>query len=66
MPRELDLLGLYVPSLLVLFVGSMPVYWLLDGALAHAGCYRHVWHIDLFRLCLFVILFGSVGLYLFR
>jgi len=66
MPRELDLLGIYVPSLLVALVVTMIVYWPLDGLLARAGLYRWVWHIDLFRTCLFIIMFGSFGIYLYR
>jgi hypothetical protein len=66
MPREVDFSGVYVPSLLVAFVVVLPVFWLLDGALARAGVYRWVWHIDLFRLCLFVVMFGSLGLYWYR
>jgi hypothetical protein len=66
MPREVDLSGVYVPSLLVAFVLALPVFWLLDGMLARAGVYRWVWHIDLFRLCLFVVMFGSLGLYWYR
>jgi len=66
MPREVDLSGVYVPSLLVAFVVVLPVFWLLDGMLARAGAYRWVWHIDLFRLCLFVVMFGTLGLYWYR
>jgi hypothetical protein len=66
MPRELDILGIYVPSLLVALIAMMPVYWVLDGALARTGFYRWVWHIDLFRMCLFIVLFGMSGLYLYR
>lgn len=66
MPREVDLSGVYVPSLLVAFVVVLPLFWLLDGVLARAGAYRWVWHIDLFRLCLFVVMFGVLGLYWYR
>jgi hypothetical protein len=66
MPREVDLLGIYMPSLLIVLLAAMPVFWIIDGLLARAGCYRRVWHIDLFRLCCFVILFASCGLYLYR
>jgi hypothetical protein len=66
MPRELDILGIYVPSLLVALIVMMPVYWVLDGVLARTGFYRWVWHIDLFRMCLFIVLFGLLGLYFYR
>ncbi len=65
MPRELDVAGVYFPSLLLALFITMPVYWVVDGMLARLGCYRWVWHIDLFRLCLFIIMFGGLGLYLY-
>jgi protein AaeX len=66
MPREVDVLGVYFPSLLIAFLGVVPVFLLLDGVLARLGCYRWVWHIDVFRLSLFLALFCSVGLYWYR
>jgi len=66
MPRELDLMGVYFPSLLVALLILLPVYWVLDGVLAKVGLYRWVWHADLFRLSLFVVMFGTAGIYLYR
>src|SRR5579871_1410048 len=56
-PRELDIAGIYVPSLLIALIVTLPVYWLLDGVIARAGLYKWTWHVDLFRLCLFVVMF---------
>jgi hypothetical protein len=66
MPREIDILGVYVPSLLIALLATMPVYWLLDVLLAKLGVYRWVWHIDLFRLGVFVVMFTVWGNYLYR
>ncbi len=66
MPREVDVLGVYFPSLVLLFLALMPLFWLIDGALARIGCYRWVWHVDLFRLCLFFVTFCSLGIYWYR
>ncbi|MGH8505519.1 MAG: DUF1656 domain-containing protein [Stenotrophobium sp.] len=66
MPREFALAGIYFPTLLALFVGAAAIYWLLDGLLARWGLYRYVWHPPLFRFALFVCLFGSVGLLVYR
>jgi hypothetical protein len=66
MPRELTLFGIFFPSLLVAFLIVIPLYWLLDGMLARTGFYTQVWHIGLFRLALFVIMFGALGLYFYR
>jgi len=66
MPRELDLLGVYVPSLLAVLLLSVALFWVLDGVIARSGVYRWVWHIDLFRLALFVIMFATLGNCLYR
>ena len=66
MPREIALMGIYFPSLLAAFVITMPVYWIIDGLLAKAGLYGWVWHVDLFRFSLFVVMFGSLGARLYR
>ena len=62
MPRELSLFGIYVPTLLAAFPVAALVYLLLDMALARGGAYRWVWHIDLFRVGLFALIFGVLGL----
>ena len=62
MPHELEFQGIFFPTLLPMLVLSAIVYWLLDGVLARSGFYRHVWHASLFRMCLFVCLFGALGL----
>jgi len=66
MPRELDVFGVYVPSLLAVLLLSVTAFWVIDGVIARSGMYRFVWHIDLFRLALFVIMFGTLGGYLYR
>ena len=60
------MMGIYFPSLLVALLFTMPVYWTIDGLLAKAGLYRWVWHIDMFRLSLFIVMFGCIGLYMYR
>ena len=62
MPRELSLFGIYVPTLLAAFPVATVVYLLLDGVLARVGAYRWIWHIDLFRVALFALIFGMLGL----
>ncbi|WP_336489888.1 DUF1656 domain-containing protein [Methylobacterium nigriterrae] len=60
MTGELDLYGVFVPSLaawmLLAFAISLP----LRRALAWAGFYRLVWHRPLFDLALYVVLLGAV------
>lgn len=62
MPREFDLAGILFPGLLPLLVACAALTWLLDGLLARFELYRHIWHPPLFRLALFVCLFGGAGL----
>ena len=65
MPRELAIFGVYVPFLFAVFVVVLGVYWLVDGVLARWGCYECVWHVDLFRVCLFISLFSGAGLLIY-
>ena len=66
MPREIELAGFYMPSLLPLFVAAAAVLWLLDSLLGRFGVYSRVWHPPLFRLSLFVCLFGAPALLIYR
>ncbi|WP_049623359.1 DUF1656 domain-containing protein [Frateuria defendens] len=64
MPREFALMGVLFPGLLPMFLGSLVLMLLLDHVFARTGLYRQVWHPSLFRLALFVCLFGTAGLFL--
>ncbi len=65
MPREIALGDALVPGLLLLFLGMLAFLWLLDWIAGRFGLYRHVWHPSLFRLAVFVAVFGGLGLLLF-
>ncbi len=65
MPREIVLGDALVPGLLPLFLVMLALLWLLDGVAGRFGLYRHVWHPPLFRVAVFVALFGGLGLLLF-
>jgi hypothetical protein len=60
MTGELDIYGVFVPSLaawmLVAFLISLVARWVL----AWTGFYRLVWHRPLFDLALYVVLLGCV------
>ncbi|TXI90136.1 MAG: DUF1656 domain-containing protein [Cupriavidus sp.] len=62
MPREIDLFGLYAPTLLLVFLAAVVAQWLIDGLLGRLGLFTHLWHPSLFRLSLFVCLFGGAAL----
>lgn len=62
LPREFAFHGVYMPTLTVLFILAALVCWGLDRVLASCGVYRFTWHPALFRVCLFVCLFGGFSL----
>jgi protein AaeX len=62
MPVEIDICGFFAPILLLVFVGCVVVFVVLDLLLAKLGVYRLAWHAGLFRLALFVVLFCGVAL----
>ncbi|RXR04266.1 DUF1656 domain-containing protein [Pseudoxanthomonas composti] len=62
LPAEISLGGVYVPGLLVLAAGLFVLFWLLDGLAGRLGLYRYAWHPPLFRLGLYVCVFGLMGL----
>ncbi|MBB3226327.1 hypothetical protein FHW69_000917 [Luteibacter sp. Sphag1AF] len=65
MPREIALGDALVPGILVLFVLTLAILWLLDWLAGRYGLYRLVWHPPLFRLALFVCVFGAIAFTLF-
>ena len=63
MLREIPLFGALVPSPMLDFLASVPVFLVIDRIGLSLGLYRLVWHPPLVRLALFVgILFG-LGLF---
>jgi uncharacterized membrane protein len=66
MPREFALLDALVPTLFLAFLVSIVIQTLLDRIMGRYGVYRHVWHPPLFRLSVFVCIFGTCGLLILR
>ena len=66
MPRETALAGVLMPGLLPVFIGCLLLMWMIDSLIGRYGLYRFVWHPPLFRLAVFVGLFGVAGLLLLR
>ncbi|WP_394781040.1 DUF1656 domain-containing protein [Undibacterium sp.] len=64
MPREIALFDALVPTLLLVFVAAMLLQVVLDRVFAYLGVYRYVWHAGLFRVALFVCVFGGLALLL--
>jgi hypothetical protein len=59
--QEVDLYGVFVPSLLVCAVLAYAVTAILTRLLARTGFYRLVWHRALFDMALFVIVWGGTA-----
>jgi protein AaeX len=62
MLREISLFGAGVPSLLLCFLATIPLFVLVDRVASPLGLYRIVWHPPLVRLALFVSLFSALVL----
>lgn len=62
MPREFALLDALVPTLLLAFLLSIALQAVFDKIFARLGLYRHVWHPPLFRVSVFVCIFGILSL----
>ena len=66
MPREVALFGLYLPSLTLLFLLTLPPAWALDRLFAWRGLYRHAWHPTLLRVSLFTCLYCALALTIYH
>ncbi|HEY0334826.1 MAG TPA: DUF1656 domain-containing protein [Stenotrophomonas sp.] len=64
MPREIAFAGTLLPGLMVLFLAMVGVFWAADAVAGRYHLYRYVWHPALFRIAIFVLLFGSAALLL--
>jgi hypothetical protein len=60
MMEEIDLYGVFIPSLLVWMVFAFVVLLLLRRVLTALGVYTYVWHRPLFDIALYVIMVGVV------
>lgn len=65
MPREIAIADALVPGILLVYLGCLLVLWIVDTIVGRYGLYRYVWHPSLFRVAVFFVLFGAVGLLLY-
>jgi len=66
MPHEVALFDLLLPSLFLAFVASAVLQVLVDRLLGWSGVYGRIWHPPLFRLSIFICIFGVIGLLMLR
>ncbi|MDS9470184.1 DUF1656 domain-containing protein [Paracoccus sp. MBLB3053] len=65
MMHQIDLYGVFIPTLAVLALGAALVHFPLRRALTKLGFYRFVWHRPLFDLALYICILG-VGLMILK
>ncbi len=61
MRPELDLYGIYVPTLAVVALGAYFANVMAQRLLARAGFYRLVWHRPLFDAAMYFCIFGAAA-----
>ena len=59
-------LGIQIPALIVIFLCAGLIQVLLNKVLANLGVYEFVWHPGLFRTALFVCVFTSFSLLIYK
>ncbi|MFM0323281.1 DUF1656 domain-containing protein [Caballeronia glebae] len=57
---EIDILGVFVPAVLVLMFIAYLLNLAIRNVLARVGFYRFVWHRSIFDLGIYVLLLGVV------
>ncbi|MGU3492871.1 DUF1656 domain-containing protein [Xanthobacteraceae bacterium A53D] len=57
---EIDLYGVFVPTLLPLAILAYGGLALIRRGLQHFGAYRFVWHRAFFDVCLYVLVLGGL------
>jgi len=57
---EINILGVFVPAVLVLMLIAYVIKRVLVSLLALTGIYQFVWHRALFDFCLYVFIFGAM------
>ena len=59
-------LGIQIPALIVIFLFAGLIQVLLNKVLVDLGVYAFVWHPGLFRTALFVCIFTSFSLLIYK
>lgn len=60
MSGEIDIYGVFVPTLLALMVVAFVLTGVLRFVLARIGFYKLVWHRSLFNLAVYIIALGGI------
>ena len=62
MLREISLLGALIPSALIYFLLTIPVFVAVDRLMARLGVYGFLWNPPLVRVGLFICMFWASSL----
>jgi hypothetical protein len=57
---EIDVYGVFLPSVLVLMLVSYLLCQIITRVFARVGLYRFVWHRSIFDLAIYVLVLGVV------
>lgn len=60
MIQEIDIYGVFLPSLLAWMVLAYSITTLIRRLLSVSGVYTYVWHRPLFDIAIYVIVLGAV------
>ncbi|MFM0632391.1 DUF1656 domain-containing protein [Paraburkholderia xenovorans] len=60
MPSEIDVYGVFVPSLLVLMLLAFGLTSIVRGLLSRSGFYRRVWHRSMFNASIYIVMLGAL------
>ena len=66
MPRDLAVFGLIIPTIVAVLLGCIAGMILLDRLFKRVSLYNAVAHPALFCIAVFVILFASISLCIYR
>jgi hypothetical protein len=57
---EINMGGVFIPSLVIWVIISLILLFIIRRKLIHCGFYRRVWHQSLFNFSLFAIILGII------
>ncbi|CAB3772587.1 DUF1656 domain-containing protein [Paraburkholderia solisilvae] len=57
---EINIVGVFIPAVLVLMLAAYLVERGVVALLALTGIYRFVWHRAAFDFCLYIFIFGAI------
>lgn len=57
---ELDISGIFLPTLLVMMAVTYALFLVVHGVLTRVHFYRLVWHRALFNVALYAVMLGAV------